>query len=481
MLFAAVTFLEYGFVAGAGGVMNARDIPMAFQSVKYWPAMIRAFVDWRALVPVALYTATVGLHRPWRPAWRRRWALAAAVAALVHGAYGVSYLKRSVEFGDSEMAAPPMAAFQSFLRTVVLFGCDSAAEALQPYRRQEVGYRASTVPTSHVVLVIDESVSATHLSLNGYGRPTTPWLDELRKRGRLATWREAASASTYSNSSVSCLLTGFNAFPDIARRVFTLPTIFQFARAMNYRTHLFDGQLTVRRFGLSPADMRFVNDWRNASTFGDDPDTDMRIARAAARVLKERDGQFIVILKRGNHEPQENNYPAGDGPWQPAGNAPPAEATLARTNNYDNAIRYNLDAFFRALLGPDGGLPRTAGIYTSDHGEMLAEHGGTPFVRKLVPEVAAVPLVLFGDDRAHVDTGYPAGHHNIFATLLDLMHVPAAVRRWSYGRSLLSARATDRDPRPVLSGYMFGNGYFDEIKDFDDLRNARPRSAAVSP
>jgi glucan phosphoethanolaminetransferase (alkaline phosphatase superfamily) len=480
-LYAAVTFLEYGFVAGAGGVMNARDIDMAFQSVKYWPSMIRAFVDWRALAPVALYAVTAGLRRPTSPAWRRRWAMAAVAGLLVHGAYGAAYLKRSVEFGDAEMTGPPMAAFQSFFRTLVLFGCDSATEALQPYRRRLIDYRASTMPKRHVILVIDESVSSAHLSLDGYTRPTTPWLDDLKRQGRLATWGGAAAASTYSNSSVSSLLTGFNAFPDLEHRVFTLPTVFQFGRAMNYGTHLFDGQLTVRRFGLSPSDMRFVGDWRNASSFGDDPDTDMRMARAAAGVLKEPAGQLIVIIKRGNHEPQENNYPSGGGMWQPSRDVPRSEEPVARANAYDNAIRYNLDAFFRALLQPDGGLPRTVGIYTSDHGEMLAEHGGTPFVRKLVPEVATVPLVMFGDDRPRVDTGYRASHHNIFATILDLMDVPAAIRPWSYGRSLIGARATDHDPRPVLSGYMFGRDYFYEIKDFDTLGRTGQVSPDASP
>ncbi len=471
-LYAAVTLLEYGFVAGAGAALNAQDIPMAFQSIKYWPSMMFAFFDWRALLPVALFAAVS--FRGWtRPqTWRQRWGIAAAVTLLVHGAYGAAYVKRSIVFGDVTMAAPPMPVFQSFLRTLVLLGCDTAAEALQPYPRQQIATRAISLPTGHVVLVIDESITAGHLSLDGYARPTTPWLETLLREGRLTSWGEAASASTYSNSSVASLLTGFSTFPDLAHRVFTLPTVFQFAKAMNYRTHLFDGQLMVRRFGLSTGDMRFVDDWQNASAFGDDPETDRRMARAAARVLAEPAGQFVVMLKRGNHEPQRDNYPKGTGRWRPSldGAVPAGEQIVARINTYDNAIRYNLDDFFRALLQPDGRLPRTVGIYTSDHGEMLAEHGGTPFARKLVAEVATVPLLMFGDDRPAVDTGYRASHHNIFPTLLDLMHVPMAIRPWSYGRSLVHATAADRDPRPVLSGYMFGGAYPYVVKDFDTLR-----------
>jgi glucan phosphoethanolaminetransferase (alkaline phosphatase superfamily) len=466
-----VSLIQYGFVAGAGGVLNTQDIPMAFQILKYWPSMIRTFADWRALPPVAAFAVALAWHRGTAPRWPRRWALAAVAALAVHGAYGAAYVKRDLEFGDMSLPAPPMSAFEALQRTLVIVACDAGSEALRPYARESLAFEASGRPTGHLILVVDESISAAHLSLNGYARMTTPWLAALRDQGRIASWPEAAAAATYSNASNSSLLTGFNHFPDVDHQVERLPTIFQYARAMHYRTHLFDGQLTVRRFGLSRRDMQFIDDWRTASEFGDDPDTDMRMAAAASRVLESTDPQFVVILKRGNHEPPEGNYPRGAGPWSPSrdGVVPAGQERAAIVNSYDNAIRYNVDAFFRALLRPDGTLPRTAGIYTSDHAEMLAEHRGTPFARRLVREVAAVPLIVFGDDRPRVDTGYRASHHNIFPTLLDLMRVPAAERRWTYSRSLVGATASDRDPRPVLSGYMFGSQYAYELRDFDAL------------
>jgi arylsulfatase A-like enzyme len=126
------------------------------------------------------------------------------------------------------------------------------------------------------------------------------------------------------------------------------------------------------------------------------------------------------------------------------------------------------------LLGPEGRLPRTVGFYTSDHGEALGLDGETPLVRKLVPEVATVPLLMFGDARPVLDVHYHASHHNIFPTLLDLMGVPASARPWTYSRSLLTARASDRDPRPVLAGYMFGSSYPYEVKEFSALVASPP-------
>lgn len=480
-LFVAITLLQYGFVAAAGAPMNVHDLGMSLENTQFWPAMLSAFLDWRALIPVAPFGAALVVAGPPSPRWRSQWAAAAFVMASVHLAYGLSfYLQYDHETGEIGTVAPPMAVFQAFFRTLSLAGYDEVVAESSQFQRRAVPYHASTVPRTHIVFVIDESVSALHLSINGYSRHTTPWLEDLQRAGRITNWGAAAAASTYSNASVGALLTGFNAFPDEQRHLYTLPTIFQFAKAMNYRTHLLDGELSRRRFTISWKDLDFVDDWRNASAFGDDADSDVRIAQSVARLLREPDGQFIVILKRGDHVPPERNYPRGAGPWTPSrdGVVPPGQEVAAIVNSYDNAIRYNLDAFFHALLASDGSLPRTVGLYTSDHAEELGDDGLEPFNRVVSREVITVPLFMFGDERPAVDCGYRAGHHNLFATLLDLMQVPDAVRAWDYGRSLLRAQAYQRDQRRVLCGYMFDRSFFFEVRDFDDLSRILASSAS---
>jgi glucan phosphoethanolaminetransferase (alkaline phosphatase superfamily) len=470
--FAIVTFVQYGFVAALGAPLNVHDLAMAAQT-RHWGAVSGGFFEPAALAPVALYALAL-LSVPYQPArWYRAWMIAAVVTILVHGTFAVSYyVHRSPMKGDEGTVTAPMSTFQALFRTLAFSACDEVVEYRQPVHREMLAHRAATVPDRHILLVVDESMSALHLSLNGYSRPTTPWLEELQRQGRITNWGPIAAASNFSSGSVCVLLTGFNSYPDTERRILSLPTIFQFAKAMNYRTHLFDGEQDTPRYTLRWDDLRFVDDWRTSSAFGDDPDTDVRIARATRDVLKEPQGQFVVILKRGNHEPPELNYPAARGPWHPSrgGTVPPWEEIAAATNSYDNAVLYNLDPFFKELLSPAGELPRTVGIYTSDHAEALGADGGTPFVRRVAYEEATVPLVFFGDDRPRLDTRYAASHANIFATLLDLMHVPDTIRTWKYGRSLLVARAADHDPRPVLGGYMFGHEYPYVVREYDELK-----------
>src|SRR6185437_1193755 len=119
-------------------------------------------------------------------------------------------------------------------------------------------------------------------------------------------------------------------------------TLFQYAKAMGYETHLFDGESSARRYGLDWRDMAFVDDWRTTTAFGDDAATDARMAAAARAALASTPGQFLVILKRGNHEPPEANYPAGTGAWSPSRDqaVPAGQDIAAIVNSYDNAIRY---------------------------------------------------------------------------------------------------------------------------------------------
>jgi arylsulfatase A-like enzyme len=248
------------------------------------------------------------------------------------------------------------------------------------------------------------------------------------------------------------------------------PLIFQYARSLNYRTHLLGGTDQLERLGRSSRDFRYVDDYRRLAAFGDNPDTDFRIAEVVSDLLDEPVGQFIVVFKRGNHFPYRINYPSPGDVWPPADKGAGSEAEPpAFADTYDRGLRYNLDTFFRILLRPDGSRARTVILYTSDHGDGL-DYNGTGW-RAFGWETFAVPLLMLGDDRPVVDTRYRASHHNIFATLLDLMGFPSDRRPSGYGRSLLQARLQDIDRRPVFRGDLWGDDAF-QTQDFDTMRPA---------
>lgn len=370
-------------------------------------------------------------------------------------------------------SAYPTPAFAAFYRTLVGFPINWYVGSLtQPALatfyaapREPVGYTSPVPPANNIVLIVDESVRADHLSINGYTRSTTPFLEELEKRKLVANWGIAVSAATCSINSNNVILTGISELPDIKGRVYQAPTIFQYARAMGYKVHYYDGQTSFRWLGksndLEPAD-RAV--WAHELQHGPLYDTDAEIARLVRDTVETSSGNFIWINKFGVHPPYANSYPASSAQWLPV----PAESrglftggrdSQARVNDYDNALTYNSQSFFSNLIGP-GPPANTVYIYTSDHAQNLGEGGRTLTHCSNTRYEAMVPLLMIGRaPAAEPETAFLASHVNIFATLLDLMNYPKE-HSLAYPLSLLRAKAADSKPRFYFEGNLnsrFGN------------------------
>jgi glucan phosphoethanolaminetransferase (alkaline phosphatase superfamily) len=327
--------------------------------------------------------------------------------------------------------------------------------------RRTVGFKADTTPTNNIVMIVDESLNGDHLSLNGYRRPTSPKLEELARNGFLKNWGVAAAGATCSVSANVLLATGVNILPDDGWDIYRLPTIFSFARAMNYKNYYFDGQVTWAWNG-KPSDIRDFGTWVKTDELqkaaGAYYDIDGEIARRVREITSTSTGNFIWINKCGVHEPYRVSYPTdGNGLPLDGKGYYTAGSSLPQTiiDNYDNAVDYNQRVFFDELIKerPD---KDTFYIYTSDHGEYLTDDRQTAGHCGDVKQMASVPLAMIAEPPAldGVDVNFKASHSNIFATLLDLMAFPDDQRPYAYSISLLKAKATDSRPRTYYNGHL---------------------------
>lgn len=321
-------------------------------------------------------------------------------------------------------------------------------------------------PNNNVIIVIDESVRGDHLSLNGYGRETTPFLDKLSGAGRIHNWGIAAAASTSSRFTYCALITGLapEDFPDPGEfKVNTFPTIFQYAKAMNYTTHFFDGQMNGLWGGIND-DWKSLDNWSGIRQVSDGMafekwDLDNLIAKKINKIISSSTGNFIFVFKHGSHIPYHINFPPDQQIWQPSYTSenkfdiPTGSQLSEAVNAYDNSLRYNIDSFFKNLVDDYSKIPNNSVIiYTGDHGQTLfangkAAHGGN------TKEEATVPLFIVGNLDSKVDTGYKAAHSNLYPTILDLINYPFELRERTSVPSLLKAKSTDSRPRFFNPGY----------------------------
>jgi glucan phosphoethanolaminetransferase (alkaline phosphatase superfamily) len=320
--------------------------------------------------------------------------------------------------------------------------------------RVPVETTATGKPQNNIVFIVDESIRGDHLSLNGYSRPTTPYLDELQQQGVLYNWGVSVSSGTASTNSNALLLTGINQLPDVPQQTRRMPTIFAYAKAMGYHTIYLDMQMN-RAWLLKADDFKPVDEWHTVREFsqGEEYQVDTEAADWMYDKLRSAGGNFIWINKAGGHFPYLERIPKGYTLWQPvlkdARYDPPNNVEL--TNTYDSILTYNLENFFRTLVRPET-LANTTFVYTSDHGQTLSENGETWPQTGPTRNEARVPIFIIQADPLKVDTNYKASHQNLFATLLDLMKAPEEMRRFPYAVSLLQATASMSQPRYYIVG-----------------------------
>ena len=271
--------------------------------------------------------------------------------------------------------------------------------------RTRVDYQTDVLPNNNVVFIIDESLRSDHLSLNGYAKSTTPTLEALNEKGFVKNWGTAVSGTTCSTTANALLMTGLKDLPDVDFRVFKLPTIFQYAKAMNYKTHYFDGQVSTLWNG-KVADRKDYGQWTTDSDLDKSVENkyerDAEVARRVRKIVNNSKGNFIWITKYGVHKPYTNSYPDDRSNLPKDSDITQYEEGIDDENlirQYDEAIRYNSESFFKELTAVEGFGNDTIYLYTSDHGQSLREEGAKASHCNNTKAEAKVPLLLLSSPR----------------------------------------------------------------------------------
>lgn len=450
-VFAVALSVEYGFHNALNRFTLPSDIESAFYASDSGDKFgaITLFFNWSVAVPVAAFRFLFFFSDS---SSASGWKLFALNMLVIFSGFALA--------ADFYRQPPPSNAFAAHFNNLTVSTLYFAGEVAGRPPRQTVAPVETAAPRNNIVFVVDESVRADRLSVNGYERDTTPTLRRLAENGQLKNWRFAASGATESVGSNRQMLTGITDLPDRERRIDTLPTVFQYARAAGYKTFYFDGQ-SYADWNGSESDRLNFGEILTAKDFPDvlPSDLDAAFARRIREIVGESSGNFIWVNKRGVHFRYEKNYPQSARRWTPtAGDAFAAgdlSANRALENNYDNAILYNSETFFGALFADK--LPaETDFVYTSDHGQTLIE-GAATHAGDSREEALAPLFIVSNDARVRVaDTSFAATHRNLFATLLDLMNYPRDSRKHAYAPSLLNAKASESKARTFWVGNLSG-------------------------
>jgi arylsulfatase A-like enzyme len=308
-----------------------------------------------------------------------------------------------------------------------------------------------------IVLVID-TLRADRLSCHGYIRNTSPNIDAFAAQGVL--FENAYAGSAWTPPSHASLVTGEPVHvhkADLAPLGPSLPTIGENMSGRGYATAVFSANTTYfsRRRGYARGFHHFEDQFYGlfidftrcvygrtlvkALSFNWTADgTEWKRRRApsinAACVdwlNRNRNHQTLAILNYMDvHAPYETpaehvqRFSKSTQSLEVAEDKVPAEIKPL-SDAYDEGIAYADECFGRLLtdLNASGIDKNTIIVVTSDHGEMLGEHGLMQHANALYREVTHVPLIIRWP--GHIPAGCridtPVSNADIGATIVDLV------------------------------------------------------------
>jgi arylsulfatase A-like enzyme len=320
-----------------------------------------------------------------------------------------------------------------------------------------------------VILVVMDTARADHLSVYGYGRPTTPGLDWFSQRA--AVYEKAMSPGPWTPSAHASLLTGllpaehgtdgdFLAFHPPG------PSLPEALKSSGYRTAaVVNNPLLAASYGWNRGFDRYIESWRPKIAgsriiwyirsrdedwvwYGNTKRS-LQIARHWW-LASGRHSRFLFINLIDPHSPYGDPQPFKDiyldesaqKARDLSNNEEDYDAGLVRAAgtplkrviaHYDADIHYMdvcLNSFFR-WLEQRKELDATLVILTSDHGERLGERGLLGHELGLDQATLHVPLIIRYPN--HVPAGcFPnlVQTHGIFLSILGWTGIQAPIDRF---------------------------------------------------
>jgi len=290
-----------------------------------------------------------------------------------------------------------------------------------------------------IIFVVGETARADRFQLNGYQRPTNPYLS----KENVISLRNFWSCGTSTSVSVPCMFSLHQAGEYDAEKAQSAENLLDVLEHAGVHVLWRDNNSDSKGVAERVPQQDFKSPQSNP-----DCDVECRDLGMLSGLQDYIDRQaagdvFVVLHQMGNHGPAYyKRYPANFEVFKPACHTNQLESCSKEEidNAYDNAILYT-DYFLAQvinLLKKNDSRFETALFYVSDHGESLGEYG--LYLHGLPPAIAPdvqrhVPAIFwFGSHFDDIDlaklrreTGKKYTHENVFHTILGLMEIETAI------------------------------------------------------
>lgn len=292
--------------------------------------------------------------------------------------------------------------------------------------------KAVSFDRKNVLVIFSDSLRADHLSVYGYTRPTSPYLQKLLETGRLK--KVEFSASTCSESVCGILSTlSSKYFQNLSRKNFKLHELL---KDQGYKVYfLVSGDHTW--YGLKQEYGNSIDRYIESEDKGEDRlDDDATMIRNIDHI-PDYDGTpaffYFFLMSTHSSGVKHDEYQR----WP----NDPKNSVQACINAYDNRILQADDVIRQILeaLKRKGYLDNSVGVILSDHGEAFWEHKNRGHCNSLYQEEIRVPILFYDSPEARYEGLRLGTQIDVAPTLLDRLGLPVPAG-WE-GVSLLHSQA----------------------------------------
>ena len=301
----------------------------------------------------------------------------------------------------------------------------------------------------NVIIIVVDALRSDHLSLYGYKRHTSPFLDSLYASGDLKKIKTSFSVASGSFPGVNSILRskiwanmGFNNF-----------SVQQLLKDQGYDINFLVSGDHTHFYGLK-------------SFYGNDSDFNYYIDGSNTKKYIVADDRIIFEglknIKKYNKNPSffyfhlNSAHSAGTKIDRYKMYRPANVYTINienYTNRYDNGILqaddYVKKIFFDLRL--KGYLQNSIVVITADHGEALGERGEFGHVKNVYTDQILIPILIYDTDKLQYKNLIYATSVDIAPTIIDRLGLPIP-ESWE-GKSLLS------DDNREFKFNQMGNNY----------------------
>ncbi len=325
-------------------------------------------------------------------------------------------------------------AFQDALKQMEQIKNFTADSRLREEKLNLDGYLFSEAANENFALIIGETHARSNMSVYGYSRETTPWLNKAVADKKVILLQNGFSNAAVTTHSLEYALTAKNQYNDILYK--DAATITEIAKTAGFKVVWISNQVNdniVGRIGEQADEQCWLNKNYNDTWIRQKNNTfDDKIIDCLKEIKKPKTRTLFVINLLGSHASYDCRYPKEFRRWD--------DDFLI--NAYDNSVLYNdyvMSEIYRLLFDKlaVGGM-----MYFSDHGEELKIkycHGTEFFYDNYkkypsVKEIVKIPVYFSFSDK--YKKKYPETIDNlnrnktkyftndmVYDTMLGIMHM----------------------------------------------------------